>query len=127
MPPFRKMYRLEKTFHFEAGHALKKHEGPCKTPHGHRYFVTLHLEFDSVQDAGPAKNMCQDFHEIKAAAKPLIDTYLDHQWLNDSLETDSPTAEFIAKWIFDRLRPKLPHLVGVSVEETASCRASFFF
>jgi len=120
------MYQIQKTFHFEAGHSLKHHRGLCKNPHGHRYTFTLHLNFETLHPSAPSKNMGLDFQDLSTIVDPIIKTYLDHQWLNDTLNTDSPTAEFIASWLFSTLTEALPNLVGVTVEETASCRVSFF-
>lgn len=38
-----------------------------------------------------------DFGDISTHIKPLIETHLDHWHLNETLETDSPTAECIRK------------------------------
>lgn len=119
------MYVLQKTFNFEASHQLLHHDGKCAGLHGHSYTVVLELSGPSVQKRGPGTNMLCDFTHISAAVKPLVQKYLDHHHLNDSLDTDSPTAEFIARWIFERMLPKLPLLVAVTVKETASSVAIY--
>ena len=119
------MFRIEKTFHFEAGHVLVHHDGRCATPHGHSYELTVYIESATLIPAGPKKNMVIDFQDISAIVKPMLFQYLDHQWLNTTLESDSTTAEFIAKWIFDYLKPKLPDLVAVSLYETATSKVYY--
>jgi 6-pyruvoyltetrahydropterin/6-carboxytetrahydropterin synthase len=119
------MYSLEKKFTFEAGHSLLYHDGQCRDPHGHSYGLTIEIRSDQLHQEGPKKNMVCDFADLSKVVKPMIFEYLDHKWLNDTLECDSPTAEFIAKWIFDYLKPKLPHLYSVSVHETATSRATW--
>lgn len=69
--------------------------------------------------------MLCDFTHISAAFKPVLQKYLDHRHLNDSLDTDSPTAEFIARWIYERMLPTLPLLDAVTVKETATSIAMY--
>lgn len=120
------MYELEKIFIFEAGHVLKHHDGKCSTLHGHSYVLTVKLRADSLICSGPKQNMLFDFSDISEVLKPIIIKYLDHQFLNETLKTDSPTAEFIAKWIFDRLDSKIPHLYSVTLQETSTSKATYY-
>lgn len=119
------MYRIEKTFYFESGHVLVNHDGKCATPHGHSYILTVFIRSQGLVPDGPKKNMVIDFQDINAIVKPMIVEHLDHKWLNTSLNNDSPTAEFIAKWIFDYLKPKLPGLYAVSLNETATAKVYY--
>lgn len=119
------MFEIEKIYNFEAGHVLIHHDGQCAHPHGHSYILTVHLRGQSIVENGPKSNMLIDFHDISAVVKPMIHTYFDHKWLNDSLETESPTAEFIAQWIFEYLKPQLPYLYAISINETATSRATY--
>lgn len=120
------MYEVEKAFRFEAGHQLHHHDGPCAMPHGHSYKLVVTVRSNSLASSGPKKNMVLDFYEITAAVKPMIDTYFEHKWINDTLETDSPTVEFLSKWIFDFLSLKLPGLQSVAVFETENSKATYF-
>ncbi|SCA58594.1 6-carboxy-5,6,7,8-tetrahydropterin synthase, partial [Chlamydiales bacterium SCGC AB-751-O23] len=104
---------------------LKHHKGKCAIPHGHSYKLEVALKGDTLREKGEEKNMLMDFSFIAKAVKPLIEKYLDHKWLNDTLETDSPTAEFIAQWIYQQLSSKLPSLHKVTVWETKSCKVSY--
>ena len=119
------MFELEKTFHFEAGHVLVHHKGKCSMPHGHSYILTIQVRSNSLEKSGPKTNMVMDFDDISSQVKPMIFEYLDHKWLNDSLQSDSPTAEFIAKWIYDHLEAKIPGLYAVSLNETASSKVVY--
>lgn len=69
--------------------------------------------------------MLCDFSRISEAMKPLLQNYLDHRHLNDTLKSDSPTAEFVARWIYKRLQGKLPLLDAVMVRETSSAVAIY--
>jgi 6-pyruvoyltetrahydropterin/6-carboxytetrahydropterin synthase len=70
--------------------------------------------------------MVMDFQEISSIVKPMIEKYFDHQWINETLDTESPTAERIAQWIYEYLKAQIPQLYKVSVSETESCTASYF-
>ena len=120
------IFKLEKSFTFEAGHVLTHHDGKCATPHGHSYQLIVSLKATSLQDHGPKKNMVLDFQEIHVVVKEMIDTYLDHQWLNDTLASDSPTAEFIAEWIYNHLAKQLPYLESVKLCETDTASVTYF-
>ena len=50
--------------------------------------------------------------------RPILENSLDHCHLNDTLQCDAPTAEFIAKWIFEKVKGELEGLVAVTVQET---------
>lgn len=114
-------FELRKSFAFEASHVLAHHGGKCARLHGHSYVVTLVVRGAPLGRSGPSKNMLQDFSAISAAAKDVVASHLDHRHLNDSLGTDSPTAEYIARWIFRRLAPRIgPRLAEVELRETAT-------
>ena len=119
------MFTVIKSFRFEAGHQLIHHDGACKEPHGHSYSLEVQVKGDSLIDSGPKKNMVLDFHHISDIVEPMIDSYLDHKWLNDTLETDSPTSEFIARWIYRHLKEKLPSLHTVTLSETATSKVIY--
>lgn len=115
------MFELRKSFNFEASHVLTGHNGKCARFHGHSYVLTLILRGRRLKQSGPQRNMLMDFCEISAATKGLVASHLDHHHLNDTLATKSPTAEYIARWIYRRLAPQLaPQLVAVELRETAS-------
>lgn len=119
------MFELQKIFTFEAGHLLDHHDGKCRHPHGHSYTLKIKIRAGGLIPDGPQKNMVTDFGHITAIVEPMIEHYFDHKWLNDSLCTDAPTAEFIAKWIFDYLYPSINGLYSVTVCETATCSATY--
>ena len=119
------MFEVEKSFSFEAGHVLDHHDGHCSNPHGHSYVISVILRVQDTIKEGPKKNMVFDFLDVNAIVKPMIDQYFEHKWLNDTLETDSPTAEYIACWIYNFLFKKLPCLYAVTVKETASSKVTY--
>lgn len=119
------MYTIRKIFNFEASHRLKYHEGKCRRLHGHSYRTELELESDELQVSGPEKNMVVDYQFVSKVVNNLVISHLDHSHLNDSLETDSPTAEYIAFWIYNKLKAHLPFLTAVTVRETANTSATY--
>jgi 6-pyruvoyltetrahydropterin/6-carboxytetrahydropterin synthase len=120
------VFEIEKSFSFEAGHQLIYHDGKCSHPHGHSYILKVTLLHSNLIASGPKKNMVTDFSDISTIINPMIDQYFDHHWLNDTLQTDSPTAEFIAHWIFCYLKPHFPYLKKVTIFETPTSSASYF-
>lgn len=119
------MFELKKTFHFEAGHQLVHHDGVCAHPHGHSYILTVHICSENLITDGPKKNMVIDFSEVSDIVKPMIKTYFDHCWLNDTLETDSPSVEFMTRWIYRYLKPKLEALTAITLNETATSQVTY--
>ena len=101
------------------------HDGGCKDPHGHSYILEIIVSNDRLIAEGPKKNMVIDFQQISEVVKPMVKTYFDHKWLNDTLSTDSPTSEFIAQWIYQHLKEKLPNLTAVILSETESSQVKY--
>lgn len=120
------MYKLEKTFKFEASHQLPKHDGKCQRLHGHSWRGTVVCEGadTDIEEAGPKTGMLIDYSVISAAVDPIVETYLDHYHLNDTLGL-YPTSEVIAKWLYMKLKPKLPLLAAVIIEETCTSRCEY--
>lgn len=114
--------RLAKSFSFEAAHWLPTFpEGhKCRRLHGHSFRVDVFVE----GDVAPEKGFLIDYGDIKAAIAP-VEKALDHYCLNEIEGLENPTAEMIAKWIFDRLRVTLPLLSEVVVQETCTSRCEY--
>lgn len=120
------MFEVSKTFRFEAGHELSFHDGKCVSPHGHSYAVTITVRSSTLVSSGPKQQMVLDFQEISHIVTPMIEEFFDHKYLNETLKTESPTAEFIAKWIYDYVKKRIPQLYKVSVSETEKTTAAYF-
>lgn len=102
-------------FRFEAAHRLPMvPEGhKCARIHGHSYFVRLGI----VGEVDPVTGWVYDFDDIEKAFAPLYDQ-LDHHYLNDIQGLDNPTSENLSRWIWSRLKPRLPELDYVEIRET---------
>ena len=113
---------MTKTIDFEAAHWLPCFpEGhKCRRLHGHSFKVDITVE----GEVDPAKGYLIDFAEIKAVTAPIV-KQLDHYCLNDIPGLENPTAEMLAKWVYDRLAPELPMLQSVTVRETCTSAATY--
>ena len=115
-------HRITKSFSFDSAHWLPNvPEGhKCGRMHGHTYKVTIAMEGDVPADSG----WIVDFGDIKTAFKPLM-KILDHHCLNEIEGLENPTAENMARWLYDRLKPSLPQLADITVQETPSTSATY--
>ena len=115
------MYKISKEFSFAASHKLEglPPEHPCTNLHGHNYVVTVELEANFLSELG----FVVDYRNL-APVKVFIDKYLDHQHLNDALAFN-PTAENIAKFLFNSFKKTFPQLVAVTVQETPKTAATY--
>ncbi len=106
-----------KQFSFEAAHRLPNVPSThkCSQLHGHSFRVDVHVRGSVGSDNG----WVVDFAEISAAFKPLVDE-LDHRCLNEIAGLENPTSEMLAKWIWERLAPKILGLCKIIVHETCS-------
>lgn len=118
-------WRLSKKFTFEASHQLPHHDGKCRRLHGHSWVGWAVCTGETLAGAGPKQGMLVDYGTIGALIKPLVEQYLDHHHLNESLGLESPTSEVIAAWVYDELKPSLSSLSSVVIEETCTSRCEF--
>lgn len=119
------MFELRKSFQFEASHQLVHHDGKCANLHGHSYTLTVELRSSELIPTGCKRNMVTDFSDISSTVKNILKSHLDHHHLNDTLETDSPTGEYIAHWVYHRLKPHLTKLTAVEIRETATSSCTY--
>ena len=100
------MYQARVEADFSAAHFLSHYRGKCEKLHGHNYKVRLWVRGSELNEGG----MLADFSLLKKALKEAI-APLDHSNLNDSgVFLNDPSAERIAKFIFDRVKEILPSL-----------------
>lgn len=114
--------KITQAFTFEAAHRLPNvpETHRCHRMHGHSYRVELRLE----GPVDPLSGFVVDFFDVEAAFGPLLQR-LDHYCLNDVEGLENPTAENIAVWIWDRVRPVVPQISSVKVFETPECWAEY--
>jgi 6-pyruvoyltetrahydropterin/6-carboxytetrahydropterin synthase len=85
----------------------------------------VYVSSNELKQSGSETGMVIDYGEIKGIINPLVDDYLDHYYLNESTGLENPTSEEIARWIYDKIKTKLPGLVAVRVDET--CTSQCFY
>ncbi len=131
------MYRVTREIHFCYGHRLLHYDGKCKNLHGHNGKAVITLEADKLDYLG----MVVDFGRLKETVGKWIDKNLDHRMI---LHRDdpvlpyllgqgepihvvdtNPTAENIAKLIYDHARSEGFPVTEVTLWETESCFATY--
>ncbi len=131
------MFRVTREISFCDGHRLLNYDGKCRHLHGHNGRAVLTLETAQLDGLG----MVVDFSRIKRVVGAWIDESLDHRML---LHRDdpalpflrqqgepvfvmdvNPTAENIAKLIYDFAAAQGFPVVEVRLWETDSSCATY--
>jgi 6-pyruvoyltetrahydropterin/6-carboxytetrahydropterin synthase len=114
--------RLTRTVTFEAAHSLPNvpPDHQCARVHGHSYRVEVSCEGEMDEKMGWLCDHAVIGGAAKAAAKDL-----DHRYLNDIPGLENPTFENIAVWLWARLKPQLPALCEIAVQETDTARCVY--
>ena len=131
------MYTVTKEVPFCYGHRLLNHQGKCRHLHGHNATAVIRLESKALNELG----MVCDFSDIGDYVKGWIEETLDHNMLLHSddpvlpvlreagervyVMTANPTAENIARLIFEHVAAGGFPVAEVSIYETDSALASY--
>jgi 6-pyruvoyltetrahydropterin/6-carboxytetrahydropterin synthase len=94
------MFELSITADFEAAHYIPNYPGKCSRLHGHNWRIEVCVSGQQLDQLG----MVIDFHDLKTEVSKVT-AKLDHYYLNEiqPFSSLSPTAENIAKFIYDEL------------------------
>jgi 6-pyruvoyltetrahydropterin/6-carboxytetrahydropterin synthase len=113
---------ISKMFHVEAAHRLPNVPAghKCNRLLGHSFAIGIHVS----GPLDPNLGWVMDYADIKAAFAPLYEQ-LDHRYLNEVAGLENPTSELLARWIWDRLKPRLPLLSRVVVHETCTTACEY--
>lgn len=110
-----KKVEIFKDFTVDSAHSLPNvppgHK--CKNVHGHTYHIRVVLE----AELHPHLGWVADFADVKKAFEPVKEM-LDHKYLNDIPGLENPTAEYIAIFVYEQLKPLLPQLKEIRLNET---------
>ena len=107
------MYYVRKTIEISAAHSLTlDYESKCSRLHGHNWTITVYCKSQTLDING----MVTDFSLIKNRVKDR----LDHKVLNEVLPFN-PTAENLARWIFEQV----PNCYRVEVQESKDNLAAY--
>ncbi|SRR5579885_2290192 len=131
------MYKMSREISFCYGHRLLNYSGKCRYLHGHNGRAIITLQCDELDSLG----MVLDFSDLKQVVVPWIENEIDHrmllhkddpfvQILKDMGEPIkilecNPTAENIARLIFDFVKSSGYPVSDVVLWETASCFATY--
>jgi 6-pyruvoyltetrahydropterin/6-carboxytetrahydropterin synthase len=130
-------YRVSRQIDFCYGHRLLNYDGKCKYLHGHNGRAVIVIESPSLD----ARGMVLDFSDIKRVVSRWIDDHLDHRMI---LHRDdpvvpylkqlgeptylidvNPTAENIARLIYEFAAGQSYPVTRVDLWETRRCYASY--
>ena len=116
------MYELTVQLEFSAAHHLRNYPGKCSRLHGHNYRVEVTISATEVDDSG----MLIDFGRLKQFCEQVVDE-LDHSLLNDHpfFQQNNPTAENIARLIFEFTADHGFPVTKVELWETPNCFATY--
>jgi len=133
----KRMFRVSREIDFCYGHRLLNYDGKCKYLHGHngRAIITIQAEQLDV------RGMVLDFTDIKQVVSRWIDDNLDHRMLLHRedpivpvlkqlgepvyLMDANPTAENIARLIFDVTKRAGFPIIEARLWETPNCFATY--
>jgi 6-pyruvoyltetrahydropterin/6-carboxytetrahydropterin synthase len=131
------MFRVTQHIDFCYGHRLLSYTGKCRHLHGHNGRVVIVMEGNQLDQRG----MLIDFSDIKQSLRSWIENNLDHRMilcerdpvlpflreLNEPVYVihDNPTAENIARLIFDSASQLGFPVVEVSLWETPRSFATY--
>ena len=131
------MYKVSKEIHFCYGHRLLDYDGKCAHPHGHNGKIVIELESKVLDKRG----MVFDFGDVKEIVQKWVDDKLDHQMIlrEDDLLVktlkemkepyflmkENPTAENLAKLVFEYTTSKKLPVKSVTFWETISSSATY--
>ena len=140
--------RITKEFRFEAAHALRGYDGPCKSIHGHSYELAITVTGTPVGDKeSPKAGMVMDFGDLKKIIRKNIIDSVDHALiLNKDYPVEDvqkirevfcnivwvdyqPTSENLLADFSQKIIPLLPdgvNLHSIKLRETANSFAEWY-
>ncbi len=106
---------IYKIFRFDSAHYLpnvpKGHK--CGGMHGHTYTLKVSIAGKPSIQTG----WIMDYTDLKETVKPWIEL-LDHQVLNTVEGLENPTSENLCLWLWKKIKPEIPNLVRIELNET---------
>ena len=117
------MFEVRIETNFSSAHHLLNYKGKCENMHGHNWKVEVCAKGSELDKS----NILVDFKVLKKEVNEIID-YLDHKDLNEleEFKGQSPSSEFIAKFIYKKAKERIPQVSRVNVWETTTSRASYW-
>jgi len=106
------MFTLKMRDKFSAARKLVGYPGNCANLHGHTWKVEVAISGYCLNDL----EMLVDFQIAKSILGEVIDL-LDHSNLNEVLEYDLPTAEYLSWYIYSFMKTELVLPKGIELKE----------
>ncbi len=119
------MFTISIETSFWASHQLVLPEGSKEPVHHHNWLVSADVSSDKLNSMA----VVMDFQELKAMVDDIVSEF-DNMALNEIsfFRQNNPSAENVAKYIYEKLRAKLPEgvkLQNIRVVEEPGCAANF--
>jgi len=119
------MFTISVETSFWASHQLVLREGSKEPMHHHNWLVSAGVSSDKLNSMA----VVMDFQELKAMVDDIVSEF-DNVALNEIsyFRQNNPSAENVARYIYEKLRAKLPkgvRLQSISVVEEPGCSAKF--
>lgn len=119
------MFTVSIQTRFRASHQLTKPSGSKERAHSHNWLVTAEVCCSRLDRRG----LVIDFSRLRATVDNIVSGLGDSALLkNDYFKQNSPSAENVSRFIYQKLRRKLPKgvkLRAVRVTEEPGCWAQF--
>jgi len=119
------MFTISVETHFQASHQLTLPDGSKEPLHNHDWVVTASLSSEKLNNMG----VVMDFQALKAMVDKTVAGF-DNTALESIgyFQRNNPSAENVAKYIYDKLRNELPEgvkLRSIRIVEEPGCSAKF--
>ena len=111
--------------HFWASHQLVMSDGSKEPAHNHNWVVVAEVSSKTLDDAGIVMDFCQLEDMVDEVVAEFDNARLDGI---DYFRRNNPSAENVAKYVYEKLEPQLPDdvkLALVRVVEDQGCSAKF--
>jgi 6-pyruvoyltetrahydropterin/6-carboxytetrahydropterin synthase len=119
------MFAISVDTQFQASHRLVLADGSKEPVHSHNWSVTADVSSDRLNSMG----LVMDFNQLRAMIDNIVAEFSGKRLdKNNYFQRHNPSAENVAKYIYEKLEPALPEgvrLHQIKVVEEAGCRAKF--
>jgi len=119
------LYSVSVETDFQALHQLRLADGSKEPLHLHNWRVKVTVSRENLSRMG----LVVDFNRLKAAVSEVVEPVGGASLSDiDYFRTNNPSAEAVAKYIYEKLEQKIPagaKLKSVSVVEEPGCTAKF--
>jgi len=122
---YRDMFTISVETNFWASHQLVLLDGSKEPEHHHNWLVSAGVSSEKLNSMA----VVMDFQELKAMVDDIVSEF-DNVALNEIsyFRQNNPSAENVAKYIYEKLRAELPKgvkLQNIRIVEEPGCTANF--